>query len=152
LRAFMDLIQQLSPEQIQEYQEAFRLFDKDGNGKIDKFELAEVMKALGSPATPQDIEDMINEVDLDRNGTIEFNEFMIMMGSQKNEEEELKNAFRTFDKNGDGYISRDELKLVMASLGESLKEEEIEEMMREADENRDGKLDFKEFCAMMKLK
>jgi len=57
-------------------------------------------------------------------------------------EEEIKDAFRVFDKNGDGMISAHELKQVMANLGEKLTDEELDEMMREADTNGDGHIDY----------
>lgn len=50
--------------------------------------------------------------------------------------------YRVFDKNGDGFITADELKNVMSNLGEKLSDEEIEDMIKEADLNGDGKVDF----------
>lgn len=54
-----------------------------------------------------------------------------------------------FDKDGDGYITAVELKLVMKQLGEELSQEQLSDMMREADGNGDGRIDFNEFCKMM---
>ncbi|CAF2068729.1 unnamed protein product, partial [Rotaria magnacalcarata] len=48
-------------------------------------------------------------------------------------EEEIREAFRVFDKDGNGYISVDELRNVMTSLGEKLTDEEVNQMIREAD-------------------
>jgi calmodulin len=80
------------------------------------------------------------------NGTIDFEEFQQMMlkrgGSQSDQDEELKEAFRVFDKDGNGYISRLELKQVMSSLGEKLSEEELDAMMKEADIDGDGQVNF----------
>jgi len=79
------------------------------------------------------------------NGTIDFHEFMTMM-SRKSEdpdsEEEIREAFRVFDRDGNGFISPDELRHVMLNLGEKLTDEEVEEMIREADLNGDGQVDF----------
>jgi hypothetical protein len=63
----------------------------------------------------------INEVDADGNGTIDFHEFLTMMAKKLKDtdrEEEIRQAFKVFDKNGDGYVTPDELALVMANLGE----------------------------------
>ena len=57
-------------------------------------------------------------------------------------EEDLREAFRLFDKDGDGTISADELRHVMINLGEKLTNEEVDEMLREADMNGDGKIDY----------
>ena len=57
-------------------------------------------------------------------------------------EEEIRDAFRIFDKDGNGLISANELKHIMANLGEKLTDEELDEMMREADTNGDGQIDY----------
>ncbi|UYV74298.1 hypothetical protein LAZ67_11002912 [Cordylochernes scorpioides] len=79
------------------------------------------------------------------NGTIEFNEFLHMMSKKTKEsdsEAELKEAFRVFDKNGDGFISAPELRHVMTNLGEKLTDEEVEDMIREADLDGDGLVNY----------
>lgn len=55
-------------------------------------------------------------------------------------EEEIREAFRVFDKDGNGHISAPELRHVMANLGEKLTDEEIDEMIREADIDGDGQI------------
>ena len=63
---------------------------------------------------------MINEVDADGNGVVDFPEFLTMMARSRlggDSEEEIKEAFKVFDKDGDGYISAAELKHVMINLG-----------------------------------
>ena len=57
-----------------------------------------------------------------------------------------------FDKNGDGKISKEELKVVMTNLGEKLTDAEIEEMIHEADDDGDGSVDYEEFVKMMQTK
>lgn len=59
---------------------------------------------------------------------------------------------QVFDKDGNGKISQQELKLVMKNLGENLTDEEINEMIREADDNGDGEVDYEEFVKMMQTK
>jgi hypothetical protein len=79
-------------------------------------------------------QDMINEVDADGNGTIDFPEFLTMMARKmKNtdSEEEIREAFRVFDKDGNGFISAAELRHVMTNLGEKLTDDEVDEMIRE---------------------
>ncbi|MXQ90776.1 hypothetical protein E5288_WYG016224 [Bos mutus] len=141
---------QLTEEQIAEFKEAFSLFDKDGDGTITTKELGTVMRSLGQNPTEAELQDMINEVDADGNGTIDFPEFLTMMARKMKDtdsEEEIREAFRVFDKDGNGYISATELRHVMTNLGEKLTDEEVDEMIREADIDGDGQVNYEEFLA-----
>ena len=69
----------ITDEQKREYEEAFSLFDKNNDGTITVSELATVMRSLGSNPTNSELQDMINEVDSDGNGTLEFDEFCQLM-------------------------------------------------------------------------
>ncbi|XP_067682352.1 calmodulin-beta [Haliotis asinina] len=136
----------------QEFKEAFNLFDKDGDGTITTKELGTVMRSLGQNPTEAELQDMINEVDADGNGIIDFPEFLTMMSKKlqgADSTDELREAFLVFDKDGDGFISAKELRHVMTNLGEKLTDEEVEEMMREADGDGDGQVNYDEFVKMM---
>ncbi|CAN6582116.1 hypothetical protein ACFX13_034303 [Malus domestica] len=142
----------LTEEQIVEFQEAFCLFDKDGDGCITIEELATAVKLLDPNPTEEELQNMISEVDVDGNGTIEFGEFLNLMARKMKEndaDEELKEAFKVFDKDQDGYISPNELRHVMVNLGERLTDEEVEQMIREADLDGDGLVNYEEFVRMM---
>ena len=80
------------------------------------------MRSLGQNPTEAELQDMINEVDADGNGTIDFPEFLTMMARKMKDtdsEEEIKEAFKVFDKDGNGYISAAELRHVMTNLGKA---------------------------------
>ncbi|KAI6038533.1 hypothetical protein EDC04DRAFT_2693882 [Pisolithus marmoratus] len=131
-----------------QFKEAFSLFDKDGDGTITTKELGTVMRSLGQNPTEAELQDMINEVDADGNGTIDFPEFLTMMARKMRDtdsEEEIKEAFKVFDKDGNGYISAAELRHVMTNLGEKLTDAEVDEMIREADVDGDGQINYDEF-------
>ena len=143
---------QLTDDQISEFKEAFSLFDKDGDGCITTKELGTVMRSLGQNPTEAELQDMINEVDADGNGTIDFPEFLNLMARKMKDtdsEEELKEAFRVFDKDQNGFISAAELRHVMTNLGEKLTDEEVDEMIREADVDGDGQINYEEFVKVM---
>lgn len=75
------------------------------------------------------------------NGIIDFFEFLIMMVRKMKDidsEEEIREVFRVFDKDGNGFISVVELRYVMINLGEKLIDEEVDEMIREVDIDGDG--------------
>ncbi|OEH79951.1 hypothetical protein cyc_01598 [Cyclospora cayetanensis] len=146
---------QLTEEQIAEFKEAFSLFDKDGDGTITTKELGTVMRSLGQNPTEAELQDMINEVDADGNGTIDFPEFLTLMARKMKDtdsEEELIEAFKVFDRDGNGLISAAELRHVMTNLGEKLTDEEVDEMIREADIDGDGQINYEEFVGMMLAK
>ncbi|PIA61537.1 hypothetical protein AQUCO_00300812v1 [Aquilegia coerulea] len=144
--------ERFSEEQISEFKEAFAIFDKDGNGCITTKELGTVMKSLNQQTTEAELQQMINEVDTDGNGTIDFSEFLNLMALQNKDtdlEEEYKKAFRIYDKDQNGFITATELRQVMASLGDKLTDEQLNEMVREADGDGDGKINYQEFVKMM---
>jgi len=98
---------------------------------------------------------MIKEIDIDGNGTIDFPEFLTMMARKLQDsegEEEIREAFKVFDKDGTGFISAAELRHVMTNLGEKLTDEEVDEMIREADVDGDGQINYEEFVKMMLAK
>lgn len=87
------------------------------------------------------------------NGVIDFEEFLEMIVKEMNKtdtEEEMREAFKIFDRSGNGFITAKELKHGMVYMGERLSDEEVEEMMREADSDGDGRISFEgriwDFC------
>ncbi|KAM3185915.1 hypothetical protein ACTXT7_005389 [Hymenolepis weldensis] len=133
---------ELSTEEMDELKEAFALFDKDGNGSISRGELKHLMTSLGQNPTRENIKKMINEVDADGNGSIDFDEFLKLMKKKIDDcepERELKEAFQVFDMNGDGYITRAELRRTMEGFGERVSRRESVEMIRHADIDGDGR-------------
>merc|ERR1739841_396750 len=126
---------------------------KDGDGTITAVELGTVMRSLGQNPTESELNDMINEVDKDGSGAIDFAEFLAMMCKKMHDpadtEDEVKEAFRVFDRDGNGTISAAELMHVMTSMGEKLTKEEARQMINEADVNGDGEIDYNEFVTMM---
>lgn len=146
---------QLSEDQIAEFKEAFSLFDKDDNGYITTTELGTVMRSLGQNPTEAELQDMIAEVDSNSSGTIDLQEFLGLMARRMKDtesEEELREAFRVFDQDQNGFISATELRHVMTNLGEKLSDEEIGEMIREADVDSDGNINYDEFVKVMMAK
>ena len=142
----------ITEEQRKDFQDIFDQFDKDKDGKISGKELANAMVSMGQNPTDDEINEMMREVDLNQDGLIDFDEFMILMTKNSHEtqtEEEVINAFRVFDKEGNGLIASSELKHIMMTIGDKMTEEEADEMVNEADIDEDGMINYEEFVRMM---
>jgi len=140
---------------LKEYRDAFEMFDKDKDGVITAKELANVMRSLNQDPTENELREMIDEVDLNGNGKIDFEEFVQLMNRRARDtdtEEEIIQAFRVFDKDGNGTISSNELRHIMSTLGEKLSDDEIEQMIQEADIDGDGYINYEEFVRLMMAK
>merc|ERR1712225_42896 len=101
----------------------FSLFDKSGDGTITTKDLGTVIRALGKNPTEAELQDIINEVDPNGDGTVDFPAFLTIMARKMKDtdtEEDIIEAFRVFDKDGAGVISAAELRHVMTNLGEKL--------------------------------
>eukprot|EP00931_Biecheleriopsis_adriatica_P087608 TRINITY_DN62048_c0_g1_i1.p1 TRINITY_DN62048_c0_g1~~TRINITY_DN62048_c0_g1_i1.p1 ORF type:complete len:167 (-),score=68.35 TRINITY_DN62048_c0_g1_i1:177-677(-) len=145
----------LTEEQVEEFQEAFGLFDKDGDGSITADELGIVMKALGRKPTLEELKAMIGEVDEDGSGNIEFPEFLKLMASKLQDTdsvEEMQEAFQVFDRDKSGAVGPSELKHVMNNMGEQVEDEDVIAMIKEADADGDGELSFEDFLQFIQKK
>merc|ERR1711865_1281080 len=130
----------LTAEQKAEVKEAFELFDTDGSGAIDAKELKVAMQALGFEPTSDEI---VKDIDVDGNATIEFEEFVEMMEgkmSDKDQVEEMRKAFALYDDDNTGKVTFKNLKRVAGELGEAMSDSEIQEIIDEADRDGDGAL------------
>ena len=146
------IIASLTEEQIAEFKEAFQIFDKNGDGSITTKELGTVMRSLGQNPSDDEIKGMIEKVDLDKSETIDFKEFLGLMATKMKEgntEDALIEAFRKFDRDGNGKISSYELKYVMKMKGMELNDQEIQTLIQEADTDGDGYIDYQEFARIM---
>merc|ERR1712066_747416 len=98
-----------------------------GDGTITTKELGTVMRSLGQNPTEAELQDMINEVDADGTGKIDFPEFLSLVARKMKDtdtEEEMVEAFKVFDKDGSGMISAAEIRHIMSNLGEKITDEE----------------------------
>ena len=119
---------ELTEEQKQEIKEAFDLFDTDGSGTIDPKELRAAMQSLGFEAKNQTIFQMISDLDKNKSGSIDFEEFLDMMTarmSDKDTREDIAKVFRLFDDDTSGSITLRNLRRVAKELGETMTDEEL---------------------------
>ncbi|XP_028761492.1 calmodulin-like protein 3 [Neltuma alba] len=138
-----------------EVRRVFQMFDKNGDGKITKKELRDSLENLGIRISDTDMIQMIEKIDINGDGCVDIDEFGELYQSimdDKDEDEDMKEAFNVFDQNGDGFITEEELSTVLDSLG--LKHgkalEECKRMIKKVDADGDGMVNFMEFKRMMK--
>jgi len=144
---------ELSDLQKLELKEAFDEFDKDGSGTITTKELLPVLRSIGQNPSEDEILSLVIEYDVNGDGTIDFDEFVEMMTKQNLENvdqtAEIKEAFKMFDRDGNGYIDMKELRMVITRIGQPLTAEDADELMKDADLDGNGKLDYNEFARMI---
>ncbi|XP_047958438.1 calcium-binding allergen Ole e 8-like [Salvia hispanica] len=127
----------------------FARFDSNSDGKISAEELAGVLQALGSTASPDEVDRMMQEIDTDRDGHISLDEFAAFFPSNKSAEKELLEAFNLYDQDHDGKISVKELHQILSRLGERISELDCAGMIKNVDSDGDSFVNFDEFRKMM---
>merc|ERR1711934_1334996 len=144
---------EFSDQDKADFRKNFNLFDKKRTGAIPIGDMGTVLRSLGQNPTEAELVALMEEVDKDKSGTIEFEEFIDLMArtnkTHEQMEEEIKNAFLTFDADGSGFITREELVETLTTMGDPVDEETINGMIAEADLDGDGKINYAEFTKIM---
>jgi Ca2+-binding EF-hand superfamily protein len=143
----------LSGDEItRELPDAWYLYTK-GEEQIRSRDIGHVLRILGQNPTEDDVVDMVMKANCEWEGLMGFTEFLDVgieiLRTSCNQMDDVKAAFRVFDHNNDGSISKDELREAMVNFGTRCTDDEFDLMFQEADSNQDGKIDFDEFVAMM---
>ena len=146
------MLDDIPQERRLEYKDAFEMFDKNKDGKITIMELANVMRSLNLDPTEEELKEMIDEVDLDGNGEIDFEEFVTLMNRRSKEtdtEEVILNAFRVFDIEGNGLLSITDMRHIMINMTDYGSEDDLDDILINADTDGDGFIKYEEFIRML---
>ncbi|XP_062134474.1 calcium-binding protein E63-1 isoform X3 [Drosophila sulfurigaster albostrigata] len=157
---------------------AFDLLDRNRDGRVTANELQFMLKNLGINVRDEIIHDLIREASHSGNGLINEAEFLQWVGriqalrddqQQQQQQhdsdsastaskpvdadddvtEDLIAAFRVFDRDGNGFITRDELQTAMEMIGEPLNEQQLEQLLAIADLDQDGRINYEEFTRLL---
>ena len=146
------------PTDGEDYIQLFNLMDKNGDGSVTMREIQMLLKSMGRDTTDAEIRKIVKAADKDNNGKIELNEFIMYMEKKNaidksitSEDDKIIKMFSFFDKDGDGLISRMELKNLLTQTGQEITDEEIDAIMQEVDGDNNGVIDFDEFKYMLKI-
>lgn len=110
------------------------------------------MKSLGQNPSEAELQDMVQVLDSDGNGTVEFQEIIDTMSKMiklADLEDERKQVFRLFDRDGDGFISETDLKAVLDGFGDIRTMESVAAMIKDADCDADGMVSYQEFLRVL---
>ncbi len=146
----------ISLEDVKQIKEAFDLFDNDKSGSIDSKELKEALKNIGLTTENATLNNIMESLDADHSGTVDFDEFFDLLSSKATigeSEADLKKVFELFTGNKSDYIDFDTLKQISKELSDlNMTENEMREMIKRADSNNDGKVTAKDFFNIMTKK
>merc|ERR1712176_1047035 len=145
---------QLNEDQIKALRETFMALDGNGDGKLTVNEMKEGIQKAGLKEIPPDLQQIMEDVDSDGSGVIDYTEFLAATLDKRvyMKEDVCWSAFRVFDRNGDGKISQDELKQVLGDgdVKDTVGADTVKILLSEVDTSGDGMIDFQEFMQMMK--
>ncbi|XP_049856253.1 troponin C [Schistocerca gregaria] len=132
---------------------AFQMFAKSGT--IDTIKISTILNTMGQLFDDGDLQAIIDEVDTEGSGKVNFDGFCRIASHFLEEEdseamqEELKEAFRLYDREGNGYITTGTLREILAALDDKLGPEDLDGIIAEIDTDGSGTVDFDEFMEMM---
>lgn len=144
---------QMSENQIKGLRDIFIALDDNGDGQLTVAEMQKGLQQAGFEEIPSDLKQIMEQVDSDGSGVIDYTEFLAAtLDRQMYQKEDVCwAAFRVFDRDGDGKISKEEMALVLGDGDvRDVLSHDIAELLKEIDANGDGEIDFQEFMEMMK--
>merc|ERR1711973_101182 len=149
-------MEHLTRGKIAEMKVQFRNMDQNQNGYLSFNELETICSLVGIIDNTS-IKEIIGKFDEAGDGRLTFDDFVRMVNQQEEEPtspreeiDTIKEAFHNFDKNGDGFMNKEELSCLLQRMGSEVSEEQLEKLFSEADINGDGRIDFEEFVKVLK--
>ncbi|CAD8052575.1 unnamed protein product [Paramecium primaurelia] len=147
------MITQMSTQkELQDLQEEFQRLDENNDGFLSKEELLKGYLQIQTDhkLVEDEVERILQIIDINQSGQIDFSEFCMAAMNQEKllSVQRVEQAFKIFDQNGDGFISKKELEAVMGDLGDDV----WNQILTDCDNNGDGQISYEEFVKMLKNK
>jgi len=147
------LVHQMSTnENLKMLRDIFMQMDSSGDGRLSLEDIKQgYSQFFGHSLSDHECEEILKEVDQDKSGYIEFEEFLRVTLKVETiiTEKNLKIAFSFFDKNNSGRLSAEEIKVILGDKN-PVDNEYIKSIIEEVDTNHDGLITFEEFKDLMK--
>ncbi|KAF5289096.1 hypothetical protein FQR65_LT11918 [Abscondita terminalis] len=146
---------EMDQEQVAMLKKAFTMFDSAKRGTIEKEKVKTILRTLGASYDDKDLDAQLKDEDPEGSGQLDFDAFCRVcvpyLETEDDEalQKELKEAFRLYDKAGNGYIPTSSLREILAALDDQLTSDQLDEMIAEIDTDSSGTVDFEEFMEMM---
>jgi len=147
------------PEQVSkaELEEAFKLFDADGDGVITSEELKNLIGKVGGSMSEGEAQALIHKADKDGNKGIDMSEFTDLWATIRGDgpgESEIRNEFMKLDIDSSGFITKDEMLTIIASCPNFAgdKGDEAQKCVAELDVDQDGRVSYPEFLLVWKYR
>lgn len=133
------------PSQEDIYEKAFKQVDRDESGAIPLLLLHKLLKAAGEIISEDEIDSALEYMKKDKEeDSFTFEEFKKFLRIVECPERILE-AFKSIDRDKNGYLDKDELYIMMSNLGGNITRTEFDSIYNSVDVNNDGKVDYKEF-------
>ncbi|KAL5263388.1 hypothetical protein ACHWQZ_G008678 [Mnemiopsis leidyi] len=133
----------------------FKFFDDDDSQGLTLEELKAGMISVGSNISETEVKAFFDKYDTDKNGIIDFKEFLgLCMDLNTNESEKaIAQLFQAVDKNGDRTLSNEELRIGIANYtGKPLEDKELNDLIKQLDIDGDGEISYSEFTNSLLVK
>ncbi|XP_048778340.2 16 kDa calcium-binding protein-like [Ostrea edulis] len=137
-------------------QEDFDEVDKDKSGSLDFPEVCNVLQKSGFKGTPEEAKRIFQTLDVDKNSKISKDEYVNSMAKIPQidfKQIALRRAFRKLDKDGSGFLTRDEILDAASNEAEiNVSADKISDMLIYLVKDNDKKIDYEEFLNIWNVK
>ncbi|XP_054166671.1 calmodulin-like [Oppia nitens] len=139
-------------EDDNKYKDIFKMFDKQNVGYFGVREVREVMQSYNMVATEQNIYEMVAQLDTNNNGFVTFDRFVSIFTNKIKDtemEEEMREAFKVIDNDGNGFISAKEFNKIITQVGDKFSDSEWNQLVHELNFGKNEEINYEELITSL---